>query len=235
METTNKRIIIEGEKVHDVGYRPFLLAKARRLRIPNYDAENLVENGMQKIAVSLEGEEKRVQEFVKFVKENYPENVKVLRVREAEPQKDVIPIGEYAGILAAEQQNTVIQSGLGMLGKQNVSIDMQKKMLDKQDKTISEVKSVGDGVKTIGSKVDNLTTTTQDNFKVLGGKVDNLTTTTQDNFNTLNTKYDKISQDMNKILLELVIEREELVKERKESRKSMEKLIDAVLQSKPRN
>jgi len=228
MKAIKKRIIIEGEKVHRVGYRPFLLAKARRLRIPNYDAENLVENGTQKVAVSLGGEEKQVQAFVEFVNENYPENAKVSRVREAEPSKDVIPIDEYASILAAEQQNTVIQTGLGMLGKQDVSIDMQKGMLDKQDqvldkqdKTITEIKNVVDKVGVVGANVNNLKTETKESFQ------------------HLNMKYDIISQNMNRIFEELVKERHEfrksMEKELKASDKRIEKLVNAILQSKSGN
>ncbi len=58
----NKRISIEGKKVHQVGYRPFLLAKAMRLNIPNFDAENVEENGKQKILISMIGEEKQISE-----------------------------------------------------------------------------------------------------------------------------------------------------------------------------
>ncbi len=52
----SKRITIEGDKVHQVGYRPFLLAKAIRLRIKNFDAENIEENGKQKVIVSVYGD-----------------------------------------------------------------------------------------------------------------------------------------------------------------------------------
>jgi len=63
-------------------YRPFLLRKARGLRILNYEAENIEEDEKQKIIVSLSGEAKQVQEFVEFAKEDYPKNAKVSRVFE---------------------------------------------------------------------------------------------------------------------------------------------------------
>jgi predicted AAA+ superfamily ATPase len=48
-----KGIIIDGERVHNVGYSPFLLAKARRLRIPNYEADNVEEGTKQRELKSL--------------------------------------------------------------------------------------------------------------------------------------------------------------------------------------
>jgi len=136
----NKKIIIEGEKVHHVGCRPFLIARARRLRIPNYEAENVEEEGKQRVVVSVGGDEKQVQEFVEFAKENYPKEARVGRVWEAEPPEYVMPIDEYDKVLAAEQRNTIVQAGLGMVEMQKQTVEIQKitignqeKMLQKQD------------------------------------------------------------------------------------------------------
>lgn len=169
----NKRIVIEGEKIHNVGYRPFLLRKARELGIPNYDANNIVEDGKQKVVVSLSGEEKQFREFLEFVKENYPLKARVSSVKEMEPPERVMSVDEYDKILAAEQQNTIVQTGLTMLDKQD-------QMLDKQDQTIHEVK-------TVGEKMDNV-----------AGKLDNFAGETNQNFQTMKTDYGKISQDLAK-------------------------------------
>jgi len=126
----NKKIIIEGRNVHrvNVGYRPFLLRKARELGIPNYDAKNVKEECcLDRVVVSLGGEEKQVQEFVEFAEENRLKAI-VVDVREAEPPEYIMPIDEYDKVLAAEQQNTVVQAGLEM-------IEMQKQT----DKTLQEL------------------------------------------------------------------------------------------------
>lgn len=169
----NKRIIIMGEKVHNVGYRPFLLWKVRELGIPNHDARNVKENGMQRVVVSVGGEEKHVRKFVEFAKENYPEKAKVSDVKEVEPPEYVMPIDEYQKMLDSEQHNTMVQAGLGML--------------DKQDQTIQEVKTVGNKVDNVASKVDNV-----------AGKLDNFAGETNQNFQTMKTDYGKISQDLAK-------------------------------------
>ena len=135
-----KRIIIEGEKVHNVGYRPFLLWKVREIGISNHDARNVKENGMERVVVSVGGEEKQIQEFVKFVKENYPEKARVSRVWEdPKPPERVMLVDEYDKVLAAEQQNTVVQSGLVMIDMQKEALKNQRKMLEKQDQTIGAI------------------------------------------------------------------------------------------------
>lgn len=179
-----KRIIIEGEKVHNVGYRPFLLWKIRELGIPNHDARNVRENGMERVVISVGGEEKRVQEFVEFVKENYPEKAKISRVWEVEPPERVMTVDEYQKIFDSEQHNTMIQAGLGMLGKQDQMIEMQKEalgnqrgMLEKQDQTT--------------------------------GAIDKLDVNVNRKFDNLDVKYGKIAEHMEKILEEMKEERKE--------------------------
>lgn len=120
----NKRITIEGKKVHQVGYRPFLLRTAMRLRMPNFDAQNIKENGKQKILISISGNEKQISEFVKFTKENIPKFAKGCKVSEEKSfQEAVMPIEEYQKLLNAEQQDNIIQGGLQIGNK----IDSLKK------------------------------------------------------------------------------------------------------------
>ena len=139
----NKKVIIEGEKVHHVGYRPFLLAKAWELKIPDYQAKNLKENGTEIVEVSIGGEEGQITEFIEFIKNNYPPEAKVSEVKDAEPPERVIPIDKYAKVLGAEQQNKMVQTGL--------------MMVDKQDETI----------KVLGEKIESGFTKTDQDFKEL--------------------------------------------------------------------
>lgn len=178
-EMNKKRIIIEGEKVHYVGYRPFLLKKARMLGIPNYEADNVEEHGKQKVIVSVCGEEKQVQEFVNFAKENYPKKANVSRAWEdPNPPERVMPIDEYQKVLDSEQHNTMVQAGLMM-------IDMQKQTIEVLG---GKIDSVGMKVDTVGEKVDTV-----------GNKVDALREETKQDFNRMDTKYDKVSNKLDKI------------------------------------
>lgn len=181
-----KKIIIEGEKVHNVGYRPFLLRKAMELGIRNYDANNVKENGKETVEVLIDGEGRQVEAFMAFARESYPPKARVSEVREAEPPESVMPIDDYDKVLAAEQQNTIVQSGIEMLGKQD-------QMLGKQDETIHEVRGAGNkvdsGNKTLGEKIDNV-----------GNKVGALDTHMNKRFDTLDDKYGRISSDISKAI-----------------------------------
>ena len=53
MEMKAKKIVIKG-KVHDVGYRLFLLSEAERLFIEKFDARNVLVDGEQHLIVLVE-------------------------------------------------------------------------------------------------------------------------------------------------------------------------------------
>jgi acylphosphatase len=75
--TVKKRIIIKGKKVHNVGYRPFLMEKAQELKILNFHAKNVKEDGWQVVDVRVGGEEGRIDSFLKFARKNSPEPAEV--------------------------------------------------------------------------------------------------------------------------------------------------------------
>jgi len=229
MTKMNKKVMIEGEKVHRVGYRPFLMAKARRLGIPNYESDNVEEAGKQRVIVSVGGDGKQVQDFVEFVKdiENRPPKAKVSRTWEAEPPEYVMPIGEYDKVLAADQRNTIVQAGLGMIEIQQTTVGNQEKMLDKHDQmldkhdqmldkqdqmlgmqkqTIEEIKTVGVKVDNVATKVDNVADKidsgfekTDQGFATLGDKIDSGFEKTDQDFQIMRSDYGKISVTMEKI------------------------------------
>jgi len=134
-----KKILITGGKVHDVGYRLFLMREVRKLGIPNHYAENVTAGGKQIVEVFIGGDEKQYTAFVNFIKENYPPKAKVSEVKETSEIPDrVMPVDEYDKLLSAEQQDTIVQSGLELLDKQDQALGKQDKMLDKQDKTLEK-------------------------------------------------------------------------------------------------
>ncbi|TDA25635.1 MAG: acylphosphatase, partial [Archaeoglobi archaeon] len=82
------KITITG-KVHGVGYRAFLLEGADSLLIPNFEARNVKINGKEALIVLIDGEKEQIESFVRFVKENKPENAVVEEIR----------VEEYHGIV----------------------------------------------------------------------------------------------------------------------------------------
>ncbi len=184
----NKRIIIEGGKVHNVGYRPFLLAKAWELEIPRYLARNIIENGMETVEVSIGGEERQVNEFAEFIRSSYPPKAKVLNVREAEAPERIMLIDKYDRVLAAEQQNTIVQTGLGMIGLQKETIGLQKQTIGLQKETIGlQKQTIGLQKETIGLQKQTVE------------KLDSFHRDTVQRFDNLDTKYGRISEVMERM------------------------------------
>lgn len=67
-----KKITIQG-KVHNVGYRLFLLEQADAMFIPFFDARNIKINNKEVLIVLVDGEDSQLDEFIDFVNSNYPE------------------------------------------------------------------------------------------------------------------------------------------------------------------
>jgi acylphosphatase len=132
--TVKKRMLIKGKKVHNVGYRPFLMEKAQELKILNFHAKNVKEDGWQVVDVRVGGEEGRIDSFLKFARENSPEPAEVDNISVLEYEDDIMTLEEFSSVFSALQLSKIVQTGLGM-------IEMQKQTLEKQDETISELKA----------------------------------------------------------------------------------------------
>ena len=193
----NKRIIIEGEKVHNVGYRPFLLSKAWELNIPNYFARNIKEeDGVEQVEVYLGGDEEQVQEFIEFIKNNYPPKANVSGVREAEPPGRIMQIDKYDRVLSAEQRNTMVQTGLIMIGKQDQMLGKQDQALGKQDRMIGKQDETQKAIENMHSDVNNNFQDLNGSVKEVKGSVNGLTTQTNQHFTDLKGSYHTFSERM---------------------------------------
>ena len=160
--TVRKRILIKGRKVHNVGYRPFLMEKAQELKIPNFHAKNIKENEKQVVDVRVGGEGGRIDNFLKFVNENWPEFAEVenISVEEKEYEDDIMTLEDFSGVLSAFQLSKIVQAGLGMiemqkqaLEKHDQTLEKQDSMLGKQDETITIIKT---GNEMLATKQDQM-------------------------------------------------------------------------------
>jgi len=68
---------ITGSKVHDVGYRVFLLKHAMNLAVPGLSVYNWETDGQQQVIALAEGDESRIAAFNKVVTEKRPALAKV--------------------------------------------------------------------------------------------------------------------------------------------------------------
>jgi len=132
MEMKAKEIVIKG-KVHDVGYRLFLLSEAERLFIEKFDARNVLINGEQHLIVLVEGAEEKINKFVEFAESNYPPEASVDSVEVKDYGEEVRSIDSFRQSFMVFQLTKIAQAGVGMLKKQDA-------MLGKQDETIKVIK-----------------------------------------------------------------------------------------------
>jgi acylphosphatase len=74
------KITIIGPRVHDVGYRVFLMKHATNLALPRLSTYNWDENGKQEVIALVEGDEARIAAFRHLVEKNKPELAEVSKV-----------------------------------------------------------------------------------------------------------------------------------------------------------
>ncbi len=130
-----KRIIIKG-KVHDEGYRLFLLTEAESLHIENFDARNVLADGKQQLVVLVgvpEGEEEKVARLIEFARTNYPPDASVLAVQVEDYPEEVRSVESFRQSFMVAQLAKIAQGGVVLLKKQDRS-------LEKQDETINALR-----------------------------------------------------------------------------------------------
>jgi len=130
-----KKIIIKG-KVHDVGYRLFLLNEAESLFIENFDARNVVVDDEQRLVALIGGPEEKINGFTDFVQLNYPPDASVLAVEVEDYTEKVRSIESFRQSFMVSQTAKLVQAGVGMLGKQDMVLGKLDMMLGNQDAMI---------------------------------------------------------------------------------------------------
>ena len=108
------KIKIVGSKVHDVGYRVFLLKHAMNLALPGLSAYNWEENGQQEVIALVEGNEARVTAFLQTVEKNKPELAEVSKVTFEDYDGDVGRTSEVAMLCSFVQLDKAIPLLLDM-------------------------------------------------------------------------------------------------------------------------
>jgi len=96
------KITIAGQKVHDVGYRVFLLKHAMNTALPGLSAYNWEESGQRQVIALVEGDEARIEAFLKAIEKNKPELAEVSKVTSEPYEGDVwvdrLPLKSFFGI-----------------------------------------------------------------------------------------------------------------------------------------
>lgn len=102
------KIKITGPKVHDVGYRYFLMSMAMSNRIRMFEAHNTEIDGNQEVIVFADGEDKAVEAFRALVKTKRPARSEVSNISFEAFDGEIMRIGEYAQFCSTVQLNKAI-------------------------------------------------------------------------------------------------------------------------------
>ncbi len=123
------------------------MSEAESLFIEKFDARNVLVDGEQHLFVRVEGAEEKVSRFAEFTESNYPPGASVEAVEVKDYGDEVRSIDSFRQSLMVFQLTKMAQAGVGMLGKQDKTIEILEsvkgdtsKMLEKQDETISVIK-----------------------------------------------------------------------------------------------
>ncbi len=131
-----KKIIITGQKVHDIGYRPFLLGIAESLGIENYFADNIFINRKQAVYALVDSSEENVEAFVEIASSKFPEKSDVEKVDVEDYSGNVMRVESYYRYLTAMQLSKMATYGGKMLEKQDTTIHILERIEDKQDRSV---------------------------------------------------------------------------------------------------
>ena len=129
---TAKELRITG-KVHDVGYRLFLLSEAEGLLLERFMARNIVMDGKDCVLVRVDGPDELVSRFIAFAESQYPPTAVVDSVEVRSYADTVMSIDAFRQSFMVTQLAKIAQTGVSMVGKQDAMLDKQDAMLDKQD------------------------------------------------------------------------------------------------------
>ncbi|MCK9565951.1 MAG: acylphosphatase [Methanothrix sp.] len=102
------KIKIIGPKVHDVGYRYFLLGIAMSNRIRMFEAHNTKSSECEEVVVFADGDEAAIKAFCNQIETERPARSEVSNIVFDDFEGEVMKIGEYAQFCATVQLNKAI-------------------------------------------------------------------------------------------------------------------------------
>jgi acylphosphatase len=102
------KIKITGSKVHDVGYRYFLMSLAMSNRIRMFEAHNIEGSEGTEVQVFVDGDEAAIKAFRALVETKRPVHSEVSNIVFDDFDGEVMKIGEYAQFCSTVQLNKAI-------------------------------------------------------------------------------------------------------------------------------
>lgn len=126
--------IITGRRVHDVGYRVFLLQRALETGFQRFSARNRVQNGAGQVVVQYEGEPGQVDALSSIIREEYPPDADVSDIAFEPYEGYVVAVTDYLHIIQIEQLSKGIPAILSIDKKQDSALEKSDQILQAMDR-----------------------------------------------------------------------------------------------------
>jgi acylphosphatase len=133
--------IITGKKVHDIGYRVFLLQRSLELGFQRFNARNQVRNGDQQVIVQYEGEPEMVDAFSSVIREERPRDADVSDISFEPYEGYVVSITDYMHMIQIEQLSKGIPAVISIDKNQDKLLLKQDLVLQKMDRMDTSITS----------------------------------------------------------------------------------------------
>ena len=108
------KVKIIGPKVHDVGYRYFLMSNAIDLGLKGFHARNRAGEKGPEVTALVEGNEETIADFKKLVETQKPDHSQVSSIVFEDYEGDIMRTSEYAFVCTNIQLNKAIPLLLDM-------------------------------------------------------------------------------------------------------------------------
>jgi len=108
------KVKITGPKVHDVGYRYFLMSNAIDTGLKGFHARNRMGEKEPEVTALVEGDEETIADFKKLVETQKPDHSQVSSIVFEDYEGDIMRTSEYAYVCTTIQLNKAIPLLLDM-------------------------------------------------------------------------------------------------------------------------
>jgi len=140
------KIKITGPKVHDVGYRYFLMSNAIDMGLKGFHARNRTGEKGPEVTALVEGDEETIADFRKLIETQKPEHSQVSSIAFEDYKGDIMKTESYAQICSAIQLNKAIPLLLDIRNDMKEMKGDMKAMRNTTDATLDEIKGMREDI-----------------------------------------------------------------------------------------
>ena len=137
------KIKITGPKVHDVGYRYFLMTNAIDLGLIGFHARNKGSGEDQEVIALAEGDDEAIADFKVLVETRKPDHADVSNIAFVDFEGDVMKTESYAQVCSAIQLNKAIPILIDMRDDLK-AVRKNTDMIPQMSEDIKAVRKTGD-------------------------------------------------------------------------------------------